>query len=178
MLSERQLRANSKRSTGSKTAASRAAAAGNARRHGLRIAVFSDPALSAEVEVMAKKIAGATPNCSPRRIHLLTKRTQAGAAREAVTARARTPSPYSMSLRSRRDRRTRSCIWRRSTMASRAYQPWVRAFSLPGSAPDEAPPPCIRHRTPPLTAGDRHGSPRRVLAPQRRLASIGPKLRG
>ena len=68
MVSERQLRANranSKRSTGSKTAASRAAAAGNARRHGLRIAVLSDPALSAEVEVMAKKIAGATPNCSP-----------------------------------------------------------------------------------------------------------------
>jgi hypothetical protein len=31
-------------------------------------------------------------------------------------------------------------------------KPWLRAFVLPGSAPDAAPPPCIRHRIPPLTA--------------------------
>jgi len=64
MISERKLRANranSKRSTGPKTAAGRAAAAGNARRRGLRIPVLSDPDLSAEVEAMAKKIADGTP---------------------------------------------------------------------------------------------------------------------
>lgn len=61
MISERKLtanRANSLRSTGPKTASGRAAAAGNARRHGLRIPVLMDSALAAEVEVMAKKIAG------------------------------------------------------------------------------------------------------------------------
>jgi hypothetical protein len=61
MISERKLtanRANSLRSTGPKTASGRAAAAGNARRHGLRIPVLADPAVAAEVEAMAKKIAG------------------------------------------------------------------------------------------------------------------------
>jgi hypothetical protein len=65
MISERKLqanRANSKRSTGPKTAAGRAAAAGNARRHGLRIPVLSDPHLSAEVEVLAKKVADGIPD--------------------------------------------------------------------------------------------------------------------
>jgi hypothetical protein len=68
MVSERKLRANranSQRSTGPKTAAGRAAAAGNARRHGLRIPVLSDPVLSAEVEAMATKIADATPELLP-----------------------------------------------------------------------------------------------------------------
>jgi hypothetical protein len=50
-------RANSLRSTGPKTAAGRAASAGNARRHGLRIPVLSDPVLVAEIEVMAQAIA-------------------------------------------------------------------------------------------------------------------------
>ena len=61
MISERKLyanRANSLRSTGPKTAAGRANAAGNARRHGLRVPVLSDPALSAKVEAMAREIAG------------------------------------------------------------------------------------------------------------------------
>jgi hypothetical protein len=51
-------RANSLHSTGPKTAAGRAHAAGNARRHGLRVPVLSDPALFAEAEAMAQKIAG------------------------------------------------------------------------------------------------------------------------
>jgi hypothetical protein len=66
MISGRKLRANRVNclaSTGPKTAAGRAASAGNARRHGLRIPVLSDPILSTEVEVMTQKIAGnaATP---------------------------------------------------------------------------------------------------------------------
>jgi hypothetical protein len=61
MISDRKLRANranSVRSTGPKTASGRKNSAGNARRHGLRIPVLSNPVLSAEVEVLAKKIAG------------------------------------------------------------------------------------------------------------------------
>jgi hypothetical protein len=61
MTSARKLRANranSLRSTGPKTAAGRAVSAGNARRHGLRIPVLSDPILAAEIEVMAQAIAG------------------------------------------------------------------------------------------------------------------------
>jgi len=61
MTSARQLRANranSCRSTGPKTVAGRAASARNARRHGLRIPVLSEPILSAEVKAMAQKIAG------------------------------------------------------------------------------------------------------------------------
>jgi hypothetical protein len=34
----------------------------------------------------------------------------------------------------------------------------------------------MRQRFLPLIAGERHGPPERVLAPQRRLASIGPVL--
>jgi hypothetical protein len=61
MTSARKLftnRQNSLRSTGPRTAAGRTHAAGNARRHGLRIPVLSDPVLSAEAEAMAREIAG------------------------------------------------------------------------------------------------------------------------
>jgi hypothetical protein len=61
MTSARKLvanRQNSLRSTGPKTAAGRTRAARNARRHGLRVPVLSDPALSADVEAMAWEIAG------------------------------------------------------------------------------------------------------------------------
>jgi hypothetical protein len=51
-------RVNARRSTGPKTVAGRAKAAQNARRHGLRIPVLADPALSAEVEALAKGIVG------------------------------------------------------------------------------------------------------------------------
>jgi len=45
------------------------------------------------------------------------------------------------------------------------------------SAPLPAAPPCMRQRFLPWTAGDRQGRPERVLAPQRRLESIGSVLR-
>jgi hypothetical protein len=54
-------RVNARRSTGPKTVVGRAKAAQNARRHGLRVPVLSDPALSAEVEALAKSIVG--PDC-------------------------------------------------------------------------------------------------------------------
>ena len=77
MISPRKLRANranSLRSTGPKTTAGRANAARNARRHGLRIPVLSDPALSAEVETLAQKIAG---NGSPELVELARKIAEA-----------------------------------------------------------------------------------------------------
>jgi hypothetical protein len=54
----------------------------------------------------------------------------------------------------------------------------LSAFLLPRGAPDPAAPPCIRHRFLPATAGDLQGLPERDFAPQRRLPSIGPVLRG
>ena len=56
-------RANARASTGPKTAQGRAHSARNARRHGLSLPVLSNPALSEEVEPLARSIsgAGATP---------------------------------------------------------------------------------------------------------------------
>jgi hypothetical protein len=51
-------RANARASTGPQTARGRARAARNALRHGLSLPVCSDPALSEEVEVLAREIAG------------------------------------------------------------------------------------------------------------------------
>ena len=67
-------RQNSLRSTGPKTGAGRARAAGNARRHGLRVPVLSDPVLSAEVEALAREIAG---NASPDLIELARRIAEA-----------------------------------------------------------------------------------------------------
>ena len=61
MISARKLRANranSRRSTGPKTIAGRATAARNSRRHGLAVPIPSDPTLSAEVDALARMIAG------------------------------------------------------------------------------------------------------------------------
>jgi hypothetical protein len=69
-------RANARRSTGPKTAAARAKTAQNARRHGLRIPVLSDPALSAEVEVIAQRIAG-DASSSPELLELARKIAEA-----------------------------------------------------------------------------------------------------
>jgi hypothetical protein len=77
MTSPRKLftnRQNSLRSTGPKTAAGRMRAAGNARRHGLRVPVRSDPVLSAEVEAMACEIAG---DGSPELIELARRIAEA-----------------------------------------------------------------------------------------------------
>jgi hypothetical protein len=67
-------RKNSLRSTGPKAAAGRARAAGNARRHGLRVPVLSDAVLSAEVEAMAREIAG---DASPELIELAKRIAEA-----------------------------------------------------------------------------------------------------
>jgi hypothetical protein len=61
MTTERKIkanRANSRTSTGPKTARGRAHAARNALRHALSLPIYSDPALSEEAEALARKIAG------------------------------------------------------------------------------------------------------------------------
>src|SRR5262249_35840863 len=55
-------RANAQASTGPKTADGRARAARNALRHGLSLPVCSNPALSEEVEALAREIAGPDAN--------------------------------------------------------------------------------------------------------------------
>ncbi len=65
MTSDRKIkanRANARVSTGPRTARGRASAARNALRHGLSLPVCSNPALSEEVEVLARKIAGPDAN--------------------------------------------------------------------------------------------------------------------
>jgi hypothetical protein len=55
-------RANARASTGPQTAQGRARAARNALRHGLSLPVCCDPALSEEVEALAREIAGTDAN--------------------------------------------------------------------------------------------------------------------
>jgi len=55
-------RANARASTGPKTAQGRARAVRNALRHGLSLPIYSDPALSEEVDTLAREIAGIDPN--------------------------------------------------------------------------------------------------------------------
>jgi hypothetical protein len=55
--------------------------------------------------------------------------------------------------------------------------PCFQAFWFCFGAPEPGAPPCIRQRLLPDTAGDRQERPKRVFAPQRRLASIGPVMR-
>ena len=65
----------------------------------------------------------------------------------------------------------------RWAIASLVNRPCLRAFRFVLGAPDPGAPPCMRQRLLPCTAGERHEQPERVLAPQRRLASIGPVIR-
>jgi hypothetical protein len=61
MISETKIRANranARDSSGPKTANGRARSARNALRHGLSLPVHSDPALSEDVEMLAREIAG------------------------------------------------------------------------------------------------------------------------
>ena len=79
MTSERKIRtnrANAQTSTGAKTASGRQRSAKNALRHALSLPVCSNPALSEEVETLAREIAGCTmlmrkfytwPATSPKR---------------------------------------------------------------------------------------------------------------
>jgi hypothetical protein len=74
MISDRKLQANrlnARRSTGPKTPTGRAIASRNARRHGLRIPVLSDPALSAEVEAVARRIVDNVGISDRGALHLL-----------------------------------------------------------------------------------------------------------
>ena len=74
MTSERKIRANranARASTGPKTARGRARAAQNALRHALSLSVYSDPALSEEVEALAREIAGPGANAE---IHEIARR--------------------------------------------------------------------------------------------------------
>ena len=73
--------------------------------------------------------------------------------------------------------RTSSRMCARSAIASQVKRPCLSAFLLPRGAPDPNAPPCMRQRFLPRTDGDLQGLPERVLAPQRRLESIGPVLR-
>jgi hypothetical protein len=65
VISARRLRANranARASTGPQTAAGKASAARNARRHGLNLSILADPALSAEVKDLAREITGEGDN--------------------------------------------------------------------------------------------------------------------
>ena len=69
MISARKVsanRANARASTGPKTASGRARAARNALCHGLSLPVYSDPALSEELEALAREIAGTDANAEIR----------------------------------------------------------------------------------------------------------------
>jgi hypothetical protein len=61
-------RENARSSTGPKTARGRVHAAGNARRHGLSLPVYSNPILSKEVEALAHEIAGTDANAEIRQL--------------------------------------------------------------------------------------------------------------
>jgi hypothetical protein len=51
-------KANAKASTGPRTSCGKSRAAQNARRHGLSLSIFSDPARAVEAKNLARKIAG------------------------------------------------------------------------------------------------------------------------
>src|SRR6188768_3690815 len=61
-------RANARASTGPKTAQGRVRTAKNALRHGLSLPVCSSPALSEEVEALAREIAGPSANAETKEL--------------------------------------------------------------------------------------------------------------
>ena len=61
-------RANARASTGPKTADGRARSARNALRHALSLPVYSNPALSEEVETLAREIAGPDANAETKEL--------------------------------------------------------------------------------------------------------------
>jgi hypothetical protein len=73
VTSERKIRANranARTSTGPKTAQGRMRASRNAHRHALSLPVSSDPALSEEVEALAREIVGADANAEMHELAL------------------------------------------------------------------------------------------------------------
>jgi hypothetical protein len=59
-------RANARGSTGPKTAQGRTRAARNALRHGLNVPIYSDPAITEELDMLAREIAGAEAHAEVR----------------------------------------------------------------------------------------------------------------
>ena len=59
-------RANAGGSTGPKTAQGRTRAARNALRHGLNVPIYSDPAITEELDMLAREIAGAEAHAEVR----------------------------------------------------------------------------------------------------------------
>jgi hypothetical protein len=59
-------RENARASTGPKTAAGKAQAARNSRKHGLRVPVLSDPTLAAQVKQLADEITGSAAGVEVR----------------------------------------------------------------------------------------------------------------
>lgn len=68
-------RANAQASTGPRTTKGKAQSARNARRHGLSIPVHMDPTLSAEIEAIARHLAGA--GAAPQRLALARRVAEA-----------------------------------------------------------------------------------------------------
>jgi hypothetical protein len=71
VTSERKIRANranARASTGPKTVRGRSRAARNALRHALSLSVYSDPALSEEVETLAQKIVATDANAEKQEL--------------------------------------------------------------------------------------------------------------
>ena len=115
-------RANAQASTGPKTADGRARAARNALRHALSLPVCSNPALSEEVETLAREIAGPGANAE----------TQDLARQVAEALRKNAPDPpVEMLAFSAFHRCTcASTIWRRFACAAALCGPCV-ASSAP-----------------------------------------------
>ena len=59
-------RTNARGSTGPKTAQGRTRAARNALRHGLNVPIYSDPAITEELDMLAREIAGAEADAEVR----------------------------------------------------------------------------------------------------------------
>ena len=88
MTSERRLRANrsnAKASTGPRTSAGKAQSARNAFRHGLSLPLTFDSALGRQVEELARRIAGETPD--PVRFRLAQQIAEAQSQLQRVRAR-------------------------------------------------------------------------------------------
>jgi hypothetical protein len=93
-------RANARASTGPRTAQGRARAARNAIRHGLSLPVCSNPALSEEVETLAREIAGSGANAETQELARIVAEAQIDLrrvrhARHQLISRALADADYS-----------------------------------------------------------------------------------
>jgi hypothetical protein len=93
-------RANARASTGPRTAQGRARASRNAIRHGLSLPVCSNPALSDEVETLAREIAGSGANAETQELARIVAEAQIDLrrvrhARHQLISRALADADYS-----------------------------------------------------------------------------------